>query len=162
MATDSAIARLNDMIGDIQIAMLTTIGADGNLHSRPMATQRVEDDGSVCFFTNASAAAAFESLENCRVNVSYVDARRSVYISIAGAATVSDDRRKIHELWDPVHAAWFPKGMDDPELRLLCVQIERAEYWDVATNALSLLVGYARKAITGKADAGIGTHERLV
>ena len=161
MADDSAIARLNDMIGDIQIAMLATMGTDGNLHSRPLATQKVQDDGTVFFFTGVQTTAAFESEENCRVNVSYVDPRRSVYISIAGIASVSDDRRKIHELWDPVHSAWFPKGMDDPDLRLLCVQIERAEYWDVATNALSLLVGYARKTITGKAD-GIGTHERLV
>jgi len=161
MATDSAIARMNDMISDIQIAMLTAVGPDGNLHSRPMATQKVQDDGSVFFFTSAQTAAVLESVESCRVNVSYVDARRSVYVSIAGTASISDDRIKIHELWDPVHAAWFPKGMDDPELRLLCVQIERAEYWDVATNALSLLAGFARKAITGKADS-VGTHERLV
>lgn len=161
MVNDTGIARLNDMIGDIPIAMLTSVGEDGDLHSRPMATQAVQEDGSVWFFTSSHTSAAYESTENCRVNVSYVDARRSVYISISGTASVSDDRRRIHELWDPAVAAWFPKGMDDPDLRLLCVQIERAEYWDVATNALSLLVGFARKAITGKTD-GIGTHERIV
>ena len=158
---DTGIARLNDMMADIQIAMMTSVGEDGNLHSRPMAALDVCDDGTVCFFTSAATSAAYESTENCRVNVSYVDARRSVYLSISGVASVSDDRKRIHELWDPRVSAWFPKGLDDPDLRLLCVQIERAEYWDVTTNALSLLVGYARKAITGKAD-GIGTHERIV
>ncbi len=161
MVNDAGVARLNDMIGEIPIAMLTSVGEDGELHSRPMATQKVAANGTVCFFTSVHTAAAYESTENCRVNVSYADARRSVYISISGSANVSDDRQRIHELWDPAVSAWFPKGMDDPDLRLLCVQIERAEYWDVATNALSLLVGYARKAITGKADS-IGTHERIV
>ena len=41
------------------------------------------------------------------------------------------------------------------------VQIDSAEYWDVAQNALALLAGFARKANTGKTD-GIGTHERIV
>ena len=149
------------MIDGVEIAMLTSVGEDGSLHSRPMTVQDVEDDGTVWFFTSANASAAYESEDNCRVNVSYVDARRSVFISISGTARVSEDREKMEKLWDPQLSAWFPKGLDDPELRLLCVQIDRAEYWDVAQNALSLLAGFARKAITGKAD-GIGTHERIV
>ncbi len=155
-----SIKRLNDMIGAIEIAMITSADADGLLHSRPMATQSAQDDGTVCFFTNARTSVAFEA-ENSYVNVSYVDAKRSVYISIAGMASVLDDREKIAKLWDPAASAWFPKGLEDPDLRILRVQIESAEYWDVTSNALALLVGFARKAITGKSE-GIGTHERIV
>ena len=159
MSTDS-IRRLNEMIGEIEIAMVTSADDDGVLHSRPMATQAAQDDGTVYFFTSATTAVAYES-EDAFVNVSYVDSKRSVYISISGAASVVNDRDKIQKLWDPKTSAWFPKGVEDPDLRLLCVQIESAEYWDVASNALTLLFGYARKAITGKSD-GIGTHERIL
>lgn len=159
MSTES-IRRLNEMIGEIEIAMVTSADEDGMLHSRPMATQAAQDDGSVYFFTSVSTAVAYES-QDAFVNVSYVDSKRSVYISISGTASVLDDRDKIQKLWDPATSAWFPKGVEDPELRLLCVQIESAEYWDVASNALTLLFGYARKAITGKSD-GIGTHERIL
>lgn len=155
------VERLNSMIDAIEIAMLTSVGSDGNLHSRPMTVQAVQDDGTVWFFTSANASAAYESDDNCRVNVSYVDAKRSVFISISGAASISDDREKMAHLWDPRLSAWFPKGLDDPELRLLRVAIETAEYWDVAQNALALLAGFARKAITGKTE-GIGSHERIV
>lgn len=155
------IERLNGMIDAVEIAMLTSLGEDGSLHSRPMTVQSVQDDGTVWFFTSAGASATYESEENCRVNVSYVDAKRSIFISISGTASVSDDREKMERLWDPRLSAWFPKGLEDPEMRLLCVAIDRAEYWDVAQNALALLAGVARKAITGKAE-GIGTHERIV
>jgi general stress protein 26 len=159
--TSDHVDRLNAMIDSIEIAMLTSVGADDTLHSRPMLVQEVQDDGTIWFFTSKSASAAYESEENCRVNVSYVDAKRSIFISVAGCAGVSEEREKMAQLWDPRLSAWFPKGLDDPELRLLRVQIDRAEYWDVAENALALLAGFARKAITGKAE-GIGTHERIV
>ncbi|MBV8636844.1 MAG: pyridoxamine 5'-phosphate oxidase family protein [Candidatus Eremiobacteraeota bacterium] len=155
------VERLNTMISSVEIAMLTSVGEDDTLHSRPMVVQAVQDDGTVWFFTSRNASAAYESDEDCRVNVSYVDAKRSVFISISGAASLSDDREKMAQLWDPRLSAWFPKGLEDPNLRLLCVQIERAEYWDVTQNALALLAGFARKALTGKTE-GVGTHERIV
>lgn len=155
------VERLNAMIGSVEIAMLTSAGDDGSLHSRPMTVQAVQDDGTVWFFTRATAGVAYESDGGAPVNVSYVDAKRSIYISIAGTASLCDDRAKMDELWDPRLSAWFPKGLDDPEMRLLRVEIDRAEYWDVTQNALALLAGFARKAITGKTE-GIGTHERIV
>lgn len=158
---DGHIERLNAMIDSVEIAMLTSVGDDGSLHSRPMTVQAVQDDGTLWFFVSAATSAAYESGEMGSVNVSYVDAKRSIFISISGTASISDDREKMAKLWDPQLSAWFPKGLEDPELRLLRVQIERAEYWDVAQNALSLLAGFARKAITGKTE-GIGTHERIV
>lgn len=155
------VERLNAMIDSIEIAMFTSVGEDGTLHSRPMTVQDVQEDGTVWFFTSEASSAAYESEEDCRVNVSYVDAKRSVFVSISGSASLCDDREKMAQLWDPRLSAWFPKGLDDPELRLLRVEIDRAEYWDVAQNALALLAGFARKAITGK-TGGIGTHERIV
>jgi len=159
--TSDHIMRLNAMIDSIEIAMLTSVGEDETLHSRPMTVQAVQDDGTVWFFTSRTASAAYESQENCRVNVSYADAKRSIFISVSGTASLSDDRKKMAELWDPRLSAWFPKGLEDPDLRLLRVEVDRAEYWDVTQNALALLAGFARKAITGKAE-GIGTHERIV
>ncbi|MDP9111989.1 MAG: pyridoxamine 5'-phosphate oxidase family protein [Candidatus Eremiobacteraeota bacterium] len=155
------IDRLTDMIAGIDVAMVTSVDADGMLHSRPMGTQAVHDERTLYFFTSAETSLAYQTQENAYVNVSYVDAKRSIYISISGIATVLDDREKIAKVWDPSNSAWFPKGLEDPDLRLLSVEIESAEFWDVASNALTLLFGYARKAITGKSD-GIGTHERIV
>lgn len=159
--TSDYVVRLNAMIDSIEIAMLTSVGDDGTLHSRPMMVLDVQEDGTVWFFASRTSCSTYESKEESPVNVSYVDAERSIFISISGTADVSDDREKMSQLWDPQLSAWFPKGLDDPDLRLVCVQIDRAEYWDVTQNALALLAGFARKAITGKSE-GVGTHKRIL
>lgn len=156
-----AFERLNDMIGDIEIAMLTSVGPDGILHSRPMAAQLADDAGVLWFFTRAGSDVCYESDTECRVNVSFVEPKRQVYLSVSGTAQLSNNREKMEQLWDPQLAAWFPQGLSDETLRLISVNIERAEYWDMATNALALLFGAARKAITGE-TAGIGRHERIL
>ena len=46
--------------------------------------------------------------------------------------------------------AWFPKGLDDPELALLKVTVEKAEYWDSPSSAVVHLVGLAKALVTGK------------
>lgn len=157
----SGYERLNAMIGDIEIAMLTSVGPDGMLHSRPMAAQLADDEGVLWFFTHAGSEIVYESNTECRVNVSFIDEKRSVYLSVSGTADISDDRDKMNRLWKPQLSAWFPKGLADEGLRLIRVRIQRAEFWDMATSALALLFGAARQAITGQ-TAGIGKHERLV
>ncbi len=46
------IKKLNNLIKDIRIAMLTTQESDGTLRSRAMGTQQVEFDGDLWFFTS--------------------------------------------------------------------------------------------------------------
>ena len=40
---------------DIKFAMLTTVHADGTLHSRPMTTQQLEFDGNLRFFSGLNS-----------------------------------------------------------------------------------------------------------
>jgi len=39
------IAKLKEMVRDIDFAKMTTVEADGSLRSRPMSTQQSESDG---------------------------------------------------------------------------------------------------------------------
>ncbi|HVS47054.1 MAG TPA: pyridoxamine 5'-phosphate oxidase family protein [Verrucomicrobiae bacterium] len=155
------IPRLNEMIRGIEIAMLTTVAKDGSLHSRPMATNEVDPDGTLWFFTRRDSAAAMESRAECRANASYSDPARSLYVTVSGNARLVNDRKKMQDLWDPRLAAWFPKGTDDPEMRLLRVSMERAEYWDFPSGALAVLASFARKVVRGD-EQGPATHERIV
>lgn len=41
---------LKTKIKDIRIAMLTTQESDGDFHTRPMATQEIDPDGTMWFF----------------------------------------------------------------------------------------------------------------
>jgi general stress protein 26 len=128
--------KLATMIRGIKIAMLTTVAPDGRLKSRPMATQEAEYDGTLWFFTQAGSDKVGEILQLPHVNASYVSVEDHRYVSLSGRAIVVQDAEKARELWTPGHRAWFPLGLDDPELALLRVDVERAEYWDMLSSAM--------------------------
>lgn len=157
---DEQIKKLAGMIKDIDFAMLTTIAADGTLHSRPMSTQRVEFDGDLWFFTRESAAKVGEIEGEHQVNVAYADPEHQRYISVSGRATVVRDRAKIEELWKPELKAWFPEGSDDPDLALLKVSAERAEYWDSPASAVAHAVSFVKSVVTGT-PANPGENEKI-
>ncbi len=85
-----------------------------------------------------------------RVNISYSSKDGNIWVSVSGMAQVVRDRQKIDELWKPYLKAWFPKGKDDPELALLKVDVEQAEYWDSSSSAIVHAVGLVKALTTGE------------
>lgn len=121
---------LSSLISGIKVAMLTTIGPDGSLRSRPMATLQSSFDGTLWFFTNADSPKVDEVQLEQHVNVSYDDCDTHHYVSISGRATLVQERQKLEELWTPGLLKWFPHGLQDPQLALLRVEADSWEYWD--------------------------------
>jgi general stress protein 26 len=127
---------LADLIRGMKTAMLTTASAEGSLRSRPMATLGGEFDGTLWFFTRADAPKVGEVQHDEQVNVSYADADGQRFVSVSGRASLVLDPKKANELWDPIHAAWFPRGVEDPQVALLRVNAEKAEYWDAKSSGM--------------------------
>lgn len=155
-----ALEELREKVHGIRIAMLTTLDEEGSLHSRPMATQSTEIDGDLWFFTAADSPKAREVQSDQRVNLSYADPDSQRYVSISGTASVVRDRAKAEELWSPLLKAWFPKGIDDPNLALLRVSVEKAEYWDGPSSRMVQLAGFVKAILTGK-PYDQGENEKL-
>ena len=147
---DERVRKLAELIKDIEVAMLTTVDESGALRSRPMMTQRVEFDGDLWFFTKAGAPKVGEIEHDQHVNVSYSSPADQHYVSMSGRARLVRDRARIEELWNPAYQAWFPEGLDDPEIALLKVSVEQAEYWDSPTSTVVHLVGLAKATLTGE------------
>jgi general stress protein 26 len=149
-----AIKKLNELIKDVQVAMLTTIDW-GVLRSRPMQTQEAEFDGTLWFFTSTDTHKTEEIEKDRRVNVSYAAPDSNTYVSVSGTAEIVSDRAKIEELWNPILKAWFPKGLEDSTLCLLKVTVEQAEYWDSPSSTVVQVVGFVQALVTGeRADGG--------
>lgn len=144
------IKHLARLIRGIKIAMLTTACADGSLRSRPMATLETEFDGTLWFFTRADAPKVGEVQHEGQVNVSYAAADDQRYVSVSGRAALVLDREKIKELWNPLYRAWFPQGLEDPQLALLRVDPDKAEYWDAKSSTMTQLVGLFTALATGQ------------
>lgn len=155
------IKKLRELIKDIKFAMLTTVEEDGTLHSRPMATQHSEFDGDLWFFTNAKAPKVDEVQHNQHVNVSYSEPNDQKYVSVSGTAEIVRDRAKIEELWNPLYKGWFPQGLDDPDLALLKVSIDKAEYWDSPSSKAVRLFGLVKSVVTGKPIGNPGDNQKI-
>jgi general stress protein 26 len=147
----SDVELLNEKIKDIHIAMLTTIEADGTLRSRPMGTQDVEADGSLWFFTKLDAPKVGEVQHHQQVNVAYANPGDNVFVSVSGTAQLVQDQQKIKQYWKPIYKTWFPQGEDEPDLALLKVTIERAEFWDAPSGKMGLLYTITK---------GLATHAK--
>lgn len=159
---EESVSKLRDLIRDVKVAMLCTVEEDGCIRSRPMMTQKVEFDGQLWFFTGLDSGKVHEVEHEQHVNVSYANPDDQVYVSVSGRATISRDRAKMEELWNPVHKAWFPKGLDDPNIALLRVEVEKAEYWDAPSGRLVQLAGFVKALATGKPYGGEGSDHGQV
>ena len=156
-----AFARLGELIQDINVAMITTVGLDGALHSRPMFTRRLENDENLWFFTSEDSLKAHEVSDEHQVNVTYSEPKHQRYVSVSGTATIVRERPLMHRLWHPMVRSYFPQGLDDPKLALLRVRIESAEYWEVAANQMAKLYAQARSIATGDALRPMGEHRHV-
>lgn len=148
-------------IKDVKFGMFTTVDANRTLSSRPLTQQQVDADGQMWFFTSDESEFTRELLGNPQVNVSFADVGDSLYISVSGGAVLLKDRAKAEELWNPLVKAWFPKGLDDPHLSLIKVDIQSAEYWDSDASKMRQFFEMAKAAITGEAAKDLGEHVKL-
>lgn len=159
---EARMARLRELIDDIETAQLVTMDTDGVMRSRPMATLELDDEGELWFFTNDDTAKVDNVLVHPEVCVTYADPGRSRYVSVSGKAELVRDRDKIRALWRPVLKAWFPQGVEDPDLALLRVDIVSAQYWDAASSKLVQLFGLIKAMATGQSAANtLGENEKL-
>jgi general stress protein 26 len=152
---------LIEKIRDIKFAMMTTESESGFLHSRPMATLEATEAGAFWFFTGKSSLKVREIYHDHRVNLAYVSSGNDTFVSVAGEAHIIEDSAKAKALWNPFMRAWFPEGVEDPDLVLLRVDVDEAEYWDVASKKMTTLIRFAKSLVgAGSLEESTG-HGRI-
>ena len=149
--TDPGLARLADLIADSEVAMLTTEDADGTLRSRPLMTLEMDEQGRLWFLTELSTRKVGDMDQHRKVNLSYADVTRQSFVSISGRVRLLRDPDKARDLWTQRVKPWLPSGLEDPDLGLLEVTVEQAEYWDVPASRMQRLFG-----LTGANDGAPG------
>ncbi|MFB9068754.1 pyridoxamine 5'-phosphate oxidase family protein [Pseudofulvimonas gallinarii] len=157
---NAEVQTLAELIEDIEVAMLVSRAPDGSLVSRPLATLQADPDGALWFFTHASSGKVDDIAGDPRINLSYARPGKHLYVSVTGRAEVIRDRAKIDDLWSTQSKIFFPGGKDDPDLALLRVEVDSAEYW----RSTGGLVGQALKlvrAIAGDGPQDLGENRTL-
>lgn len=126
---ETQLEKIHDLLEDFDTAMLVTYGAAHPPRARPMAIARVEPNCDLWFFTGRDTAKVHEIESNRQVLI-VCQKDHSTYIALGGTANLVSDRARAHELWKESYRTWFPQGVDDPDLVLISVRAEEAEYWD--------------------------------
>ena len=153
--------KLREMIKDIDFCMLTTVDENDDLHSRPMSlNSEVDQQGNLWFFTYGDSHKVSEVKRVPKCNVSFADPDDHRYVSISGTSELVRDKAKIKELWKPELKAWFPKGVDEPDIALLRLSIEKAEYWDSPGGTVAHVISFVSALVTGK-SADWGENKKL-
>lgn len=158
---NESVRKLGELIKDIKFAMFTTVDLDGCLYSRPMAVQQMEFDGDLWFFSGRSSGKIRSIEKDQHVNVSFSSPEGNRYVSVSGRAEVISDRAKMAELWNPMYKMWFQEGLEDPDLILIKVRVESAEYWDSPAKMIVRLVGFAKAMVGGSERYPTGDHQKM-
>ena len=153
-------AELADKIKSVRFVMLTTTDDNGQLISRPMTTQAMDEDGSLWFYTSTLADLWENIVQHPEVNLAYAEPADQLYVSVSGEAERVVDREQIRARWNAGVQAWFPNGPDDEHVVLLRVVPHTAEYWDSNGNAMVQLFKMAKAVLTGTRPDG-GEHGRM-
>jgi len=158
MTDQGQVAKLAELLKKFRIAMLTTLTADGVPVSRPMAVQEAEFDGDLWFFAQRDSDQVRQLQANPAIGVALVAS--DSWVSGSGTAELVEDRAKARELWNSAVEAWFPNGPDDPDVLLLKVHAEQAEYWDSPGSKVTTVLSYAKSRLTGNRP-DVGEHGRM-
>lgn len=152
-----------DLIKDIKFGMLTHRHGDGSLQGHPLTTQNksIDENSTLYFFISKKSEMTSRLGQDNNVNVAYADTGADNYVSIAGKAMLSSDQATKERLFNPIAKAWFPGGVNDPDLQLLEVKITHAEYWNAKDSKLTQLFKMAKSAITGERPQNMSEHKEL-
>jgi general stress protein 26 len=135
MADNNGVERVWALAEKISICMLSTW--DGQeIHSRPMGAYVRRDNNTICFLTDARRHKDDEIRRFPTVTLAFADPNGQKYVSLIGRAEVSNDRAKIKDLWSTPAKAWWDSP-DDPDIRVLEVSPQSAEYWDSPGTVVS-------------------------
>ena len=100
-------------------------------HAQPMTAFREEETGTIWFFTRDDTDLAKDASigGDQSAMFHYGSKDQNVWACIHGHLTAAHDREKIERYWNPILAAWYPEGKDDPHLTILQFDADDGRIW---------------------------------
>ena len=118
--------------------------------TRPMSVQKLDDSGNLWFLSPEDSNKNDELQADPNVQVLFQGSSYSDFLSLYGVATISKDKQKIKELWQPILKTWFTDGVDDARITVIRVKPVDGYYWDTKHNMAVGLIKRAVGALVGK------------
>lgn len=155
----SQFKELAEKLESQRTAMVTLQDVEGRLSSRPLTAIEMDAQGALWFIVSRKAMAPLLPHADEPVNVAISDEGSSLYVSIAGRASLVDDLARKIQLWTMMARPWF-SGADDPDLTLLRVQPLLADIWDGPDSSVVRALALVTSVAAAK-PIGLGSHETV-
>lgn len=127
----SAITKIKEIANEAKTCFFCTVTGNSDTDSvRPMTHQKIDEDGIFWFLSSSDSLKNFQIQENNKVRLLYQGSAHSDFLSIEGTASISQDKSKIKELWQPILKTWFTEGENDQRITVIKVIPEAGYYWD--------------------------------
>jgi general stress protein 26 len=133
---DKTLADIAEKMRGIDIAILSTHTAGGQIANRPMSNNGdVTYAGDSWYFTFEQALTVSDIASNPNVALGFagkdgIFSRNSLYIAVEGTAELVRDKAVFKAHWTPDLDEWFEQGVDTPNIVLIKVRAKRIKYWD--------------------------------
>jgi general stress protein 26 len=132
----TSVLKIKEIAKKAQSCFFCTGGVAGTSQgARPMNVRQVDDDGNLWFLSASDSRKNEELAFDPAVTLFFQSSPHSDFLHLVGRATISRDRAKIEELWEPVVRTWFPDGIDDPRITVIKVTPTEGYYWDIGHAA---------------------------
>jgi general stress protein 26 len=155
--TDTQKRKLIDLLDAFDVAMMVTFSSGQIPNARPMQIAEAAEDGSLYFATSLDSGKIRDIEADPRLML--IMQKDGAFVSLSGKAHLSTDRALIDRLWSKAWQVWFPKGQNDPNIVIVHVEPEDAEYWDSSgakgvAFAVNALTAYIKGERPTETDAG--------
>ena len=146
---DAALAKLRELLRDFPIAFMMTV-SDGIATARPIGVvgDHAAFDGSLWFITDKRSRKVRAINSGATTTLIFQNDKAGAYLHLSGRASVLDDREKLEELYTTLQRAWFPLGLDDPNITLVRFDVEQGDYWDSHDSLVRLAFAFAKSIVT--------------
>jgi general stress protein 26 len=132
-----SLAEIAKQMAGIDIAILSTHAADGQIANRPMSNNGdVAYDGTSYYFTFEKARTVADIERDANVALGFTSEggifTNGLYVAVEGRAELIRDKAAFAAHWTFDLDKWFDKGVDTPGIVLIRVQAKRITYWEGA------------------------------
>ena len=117
---------------------------------RPMSVQKLDEKGNFWFLSANDSHKNQEIQLNNDVHLLFQGSAHSDFLSVHGKASITDDKKIIKELWEPLVKTWFTEGVDDPRITAIKIEPKGGYYWDNKHGNTIAFVKMAIGAALGK------------
>ena len=122
-----AIKKIGEMVKKAPTCFFCTAAETG---ARPMNVRKVDDEGVLWFLSANDSYKNQEVQKDPHVKLFFQGSAHSDFLQLNGSASISTDKAKIKELWEPIIKTWFTGGVDDPRITVIRVAPSEGYYWD--------------------------------